>query len=148
MSGQHFPGVAALRRRSLLRRVAVLVSLLAVLIGLALLWPRAEPGGLAVPTATAGDPSGVLRGALQAERRGDTVCYSVTVRGATSVLRFAPGWSADRQLGLVDPSGAVVAQPGTTVVLTGAPGGTGVAAGCTDRGRLWTITAARVPLPS
>ncbi|WP_375388722.1 hypothetical protein [uncultured Amnibacterium sp.] len=148
MSGQWFPGVAKLRRRSLLRRVALAGALLLVLVGLAVLWPRAERGGLTVPTATAGEPTGVLRGALQAQRHGDVACYSVTVHGTTSVLRFAEGWSANPQLGLVDPSGAVIAQPGSTVVLTGEPGAVGTADGCTQQGRLWTISAARVPPPT
>jgi len=146
MSGQYFPGVAKARRRALIARFVVLGVLLAVLVLLAALWPRPEPGGLTVPTsATAVEPAGVLQGRVAAVRRGERACYSVTAGGRTSVLRFVPGWSADDALGLVDPTGAVVAQPGSTVVLLGAPASTGSVEGCTERGRVWTITAVRTP---
>ena len=87
----------------------------------------------------------MLRGTLTASRDGDDACYSITVRGTTSVLRFIDGWTAQEGLGLVDPSGAVIARPGATVILLGEPAQIGSVAGCGERGRIWTITSAQLP---
>ena len=84
-------------------------------------------------------------GSLAGAREGDRVCYSVPTRGSTAVLRFPAGWSADARLGLRDPAGLVVAQPGDEVVLLGAPAAVGSVPGCSVRGRIWTITSVRLP---
>jgi hypothetical protein len=131
-----------------IRRAVILVVLLGVLATTAAFWPRATPGGLTVATTASVEPGGVLQGKVAAERSGDRVCYTVTSRGTTSVLRFVPGWSADAQLGLRDPSGLVVAQPGDTIVLLGRPGSIGSVAGCEQRGRIWTVTSIRSRSPS
>jgi hypothetical protein len=151
MSGQFSPGqfspvAAAFRRRTIIRRSIAVAVLVAVLVVVALLWPRPQRGGLDVATAPgATAPTGVLQGALVAKRQADRACYSLTSRGTTSVLRFAEGWSADTRLGLRDPSGLVVAQPGDDVVLLGAPAAVGTLPGCTARGRIWTVTSVRLP---
>lgn len=127
----------------LIRRIAILVALLGVLALAAVFWPRPTPGGLTVSTTAAVDPAGVLRGRVAATRTGDRVCFTTTANGTTSVLRFEPGWTADAQLGLRDPSGLVVAQPGDTIVLLGRPGKVGAVAGCEQTGRIWTVTTVR-----
>lgn len=129
------------RRRG--TRVLVLIGLVALLVVAAFLWPRATRGPLDVPTGAAVTTTGVLRGELDAARSGDHVCYSIVVNGSTAVLRFEPGWSADTRLGLRDPSGAVAAQPGDTLVLLGVPATIGSVAGCTQRGRIWTVHSVR-----
>lgn len=131
------------RRRAFVRRIVVVGALLVVLLAAALLWPRPQRGGLSVPTASA-SPSGVLEGVLAAERVGDRVCFTISTRRTTAVLRFAVGWSADASLDLLDPSGLVVARPGEEVVLLGAPGAVGTVAGCPTRGRTWSITSVRL----
>lgn len=145
MSGQFFPGVQRMRRRSLMRRALLGAVLLVALIVFAVLWPRPTPGGLSVVTAadTAG-ATGALRGDLAGVRVGDRVCFSITVRGVTSVLRFPEGWSSDPDLGLRDRSGTVAAVPGSEVTLIGTPGRVGVLPGCTERGRIWTISQLRL----
>ncbi len=127
----------------LIRSFVILAVLLGVLAGAAVLWPKPLTGGLTVSTTASVDPSGVLKGPVSAVRPGDRVCYSITSGTTTSVLRFVPGWSADAQLGLRDASGLVVAQPGDTVVLLGRPGKVGAVAGCTQQGRIWTVTTVR-----
>jgi hypothetical protein len=127
----------------LIRRIVILAALLGVLATAAVFWPRATPGGLRVSTTASVDPAGVLKGRVSATRSGDRACFTITGSGTTSVLRFVPDWSADTQLGLRDPSGLVVAQPGDTIVLLGRPGKVGSVAGCTDRGRIWTVTTVR-----
>lgn len=135
-----------MRRRALVIRLVVLAGLVVVLVLAALLSPQTPRGGLDVATTSASvEPAGVLQGALVASRRGDQACYSMTVRGMRSVLRFVPGWSANDDLGLIDPSGAVVAPPQSTVVLLGRPGAVGSVAGCSEQGRIWTITSAQRP---
>jgi hypothetical protein len=143
VSGQWSPVAAAHRRSVLIRRIVVLAVLLGVLVTAAVLWPKAQPGGLTVATTAAVDPSGALQGKVAAVRAGDRVCFSVTRDGGASVLRFPPGWSSDAELDLRDPSGLVVAQPGDTLVLLGRPGAIGSVPGCTDRGRIWTVTSIR-----
>lgn len=134
-----------LRRRGLIRRAIAVGVLLVALVAVALLWPRPDTGGLRVATVSGQPaPTGVLRGALSGTREGDRVCYSVPSDGSTAVLRFTDGWTADPRLGLRDPSGLVVAQPGDEVVLLGAPAAVGTAAGCPTRGRVWTVTSVRV----
>lgn len=145
MTWQNSPVAVAARRRVLVRTITGIAVLLAVLVVAAVLWPRPQPGGLSVPTSSSSvEPSGVLQGSLDASRSGDRVCYSITTRGATALLRFVPGWTADDRLGLRDPAGLVVAQPGDEVVLLGAPGRTGAVAGCPEQGRVWTITSLRL----
>lgn len=151
MSGQFSPGrfspvAASFRRRTIVRRVVAVGVLVAVLVVVALLWPRPQRGGLDVSTASGTTtPAGVLQGPLAADREAGRACYSLTSRGTTAVLRFAEGWSADTRLGLRDPSGLVVAQPGDDVVLLGAPATVGRVPGCTARGRIWTVTSVRLP---
>lgn len=146
LPGQFSPVARRFRRRSIVRRALVVGALVVALVVVALLWPRPTPGGLSVATA-AGEtkPTGVLQGRLSADREGDRVCYSVPTRGSTAVLRFAEGWSADARLGLRDPAGLVVAQPGDEVVLLGAPAAVGALPGCPARGRIWTVTSLRLP---
>lgn len=121
-------------------------ALLVALVVGALLWPRPTPGGLSVATAPGEtEPAGVLQGSLDADRAGDRVCYSLPTRGSTAVLRFPAGWSADARLGLRDPAGLVVAQPGDRVVLLGTPAAVGALPGCSTRGRIWTVTSVRLP---
>jgi hypothetical protein len=149
VSGQYFPGVDRIRRRALVVRLVVLAALVVVLVLTVVLWPKPERGGLQVATvAGAVEPTGVLQGKLVASRDGDNACYSITVRGTTSVLQFVDGWSAEQKLALVDPSGAVVAQPGATVILLGKPGAVGSVAGCGGSGRIWSITSAQLPTTS
>lgn len=145
--GQFSPVARSFRRRSIVRRALVVGGLLVALLVVALLWPRPTPGGLGVATV-AGEtkPTGVLQGSLAAGRAGDRVCYSVPTRGSTAVLRFPAGWSADARLGLRDPAGLVVAQPGDEVVLLGAPAAVGTLPGCPTRGRVWTVTTVRLPV--
>jgi hypothetical protein len=146
VSGQYFPGVARIKRRGLIVRLVVLAALLAVLVLMILLWPKAAKGGLQVATVTGTvQAGGVLQGTLVGSRDGDNACYSMTVRGTTSVLQFVDGWSAKQDLGLVDPAGAVVAKPGGSIILLGEPGSIGSVAGCGERGRIWTITSAQLP---
>ncbi|RIX27610.1 hypothetical protein [Amnibacterium setariae] len=142
MSGQFSPMVAKDRRRRRVRLLVLLAVLLGVLTAAALLRPAPQTGGLRVPVVGAApDPTGVLRGAVSAERRGDVVCYSVAAANGTAVLRFPEGWSADERLGLRDASGGVVVQPGATVTMLGAPGPVGTVPGCDERGRVWTVTS-------
>jgi hypothetical protein len=137
--------LVARRRRALRWRLVVLGVLVVVLVALALLWPKPERGALSVATTSATiKPTGALQGILVGAREGGRACYTVTVRGTTAVLRFEPGWSADERLGLEDTSGGVVAQPGARVMMLGAPGPVGTVAGCSHRGRVWTITTVDV----
>ena len=147
LPGQFSPMGRSVRRRSTVRRVILVGALLVALLVVALFWPRPASGGLDVATvAGQTKPTGALQGALAAGRAGDRVCYSVTTRGSAAVLRFPAGWSADTRLGLRDPSGLVVAQPGDQVVLLGAPTAVGTLPGCSIRGRVWTVTSIRLPV--
>jgi hypothetical protein len=136
------------RRRRRTARIAGLVLLVLALLATALLWPKPSRGALSVASVSTADPTGVVRGVLAASRSGDRVCYAVTAHGTTAVLRFVQGWSADSRLGLRDPSGGVVAQPGDTLVLLGAPGSVGTVAGCSQPGRIWTVTGIKERRPS
>ena len=138
------PGLDRVRRRRLVLRLALLAGLVVVLIGSALLWPRQRVDVLRVPT-TGGDtsPSGVVAGRVAASRDGDLVCYSVAAPSGTALLVFPQGWAADRQLGLLDPSGTVLANRGDDVVVTGRPGALGAVPGCTGTGRVWTVSSLR-----
>jgi hypothetical protein len=130
------------QRRAFRWRLLALGGLVVVLVLVVVLWPKPTRGALGVATTSAAvEPSGVLRGVLVAAREDDRACYSMSVRGATAVLRFPEGWSADERLGLRDTSGGVVAQPGARITMLGAPGRIGTVAGCPDRGRIWTITS-------
>ncbi|WP_345479832.1 hypothetical protein [Amnibacterium soli] len=144
--GQFSPMARNHRRRTIVRRALVVAALVLALVVVAVLWPSPTPGGLSVATAPGKTkPTGVLQGALTAARTGDRVCYSVPTRGSRAVLRFAEGWTADSRLGLRDPAGLVVAQPGDEVVLLGAPSSVGTVPGCPTRGRIWTVTTLRLP---
>jgi hypothetical protein len=132
------------RRRRLIRRLVLIGALLVVLVVAAAAWPKPTSGPLSVATTASADPTGVLKGTLDATRRGDHVCYSVAVGGTTSVLRFVTGWSADAHLGLRDPSGSVIAQPGDAVTVLGRPGSVGTVPGCPLSGRVWTVTSVRL----
>jgi hypothetical protein len=139
------PGVDRMKRRALVVRLLVVAGLLSMLALTSLLWSEPPRGGLRVATAAGPvEPSGVLQGRLAASRAGDDACYSVTVRGTTAVLRFVDGWSAQERLAIVDPAGSVVARPGDTVTLLGRPSTIGTVAGCAGRGRIWTVTSARL----
>lgn len=141
MSGQYSPMLVKERRRARRLRLVALVGLLVILAALLLLWPKPQRGAMSVATTSASvEPSGALRGILRASQEGHRVCYSMVVRGSTSVLRFPQGWSADERLGLRDQSGGVVAQPGAQVTMLGAPAAVGSVPGCSQRGRIWTIT--------
>ncbi len=142
MTGTHFPGVRRLRRRSLIRRVVLLGALLGVLVLSALLWPRQQTGALRVPT-TGAEPrtAGVVRGQLDASRQGDLVCFRVATDADDALLVLPTGWSADEQRALLDRSGAAVAQPGDTVLVTGTPGDVGSVPGCTGEGRVWAVAS-------
>jgi hypothetical protein len=139
----HSPAAERDRRRRLVQRIVLVAVLVLVLAATAVFWPRPVRGDLTVSTTSQVDPAGVLKGEVAASRVGDRACYSVTSGTGTAVLRFVPGWSADTKLGLRDTSGLVVAQPGDTVVLLGAPGTVGAVAGCTQQGRIWTVTTVR-----
>ena len=140
MPPTEFPGLAWLRRRALVRRLALLGGLLVLLLGSALLWPRQQTGALTVPT-TAAEPtaSGVVRGTLAASRQGDRVCFRVATEDGAALLVLPDGWSADEQRSLLDRSGSSVAQPGDTVLVTGAPGAIGAVPGCAGEGRVWSV---------
>jgi hypothetical protein len=136
------------RRRRRTARIAALVLLVLALAAAAMLWPKPSRGALSVASVSTAGPTGVVRGVLAASRSGDRVCYALTADGTTAVLRFVPGWSADKRLGLRDPSGAVVALPGDTLVLLGAPASIGTVAGCSLSGRIWTVTGIKSSTPS
>jgi hypothetical protein len=129
------------RRRRRTGRIVGLVLLVLALAAAALFWPRPTKGALDVSSIAAVAPTGLLQGQMAAARSGDRVCYSIAAKGTTAVLRFVPGWSADALLGLRDPSGLVVAQPGDTLVILGAPASVGTVTGCPRRGRIWTVTS-------
>lgn len=140
----HSPAAEKDRRRRLIVRASIAAALLVVLVVAALLWPKPTRGALSVATVRSAEPAGVLQGELTGTRVDDHVCYAVgAADGTTSVLRFVTGWSADTRLGLRDASGAVVAQPGETIVLLGRPGAVGSVQGCAQRGRIWTVTSVR-----
>lgn len=143
MTIRHSPAAEADRRRRRIRLAVVLVVLLLVLAGASLLWPRPASGPLGVATTAPTAPAGVLQGQVSATRSGRLVCYTVSRDGATSVLRFVPGWSADARLGLHEPGGALAARPGEAVALLGRPGPVGSVDGCAAEGRVWTITGVR-----
>ena len=148
MSVHYSPMAEKARRRRRTTRIAALALLVLALIAAALLWPKPGRGALTVASASAVAPTGVVQGALAASRSGDRVCFAVTLHGTTAVLRFVPGWSADARLGLRDPSGAVVAQPGDRLVLLGAPASVGRVAGCSQPGRIWTVSGIKERTPS
>ena len=141
VSGQYSVMAERDRRRRRTGRIVGLVVLVAALAVAALLWPRPTTGALTVASVGTVAPTGVLQGEISATRSGDRVCYSIAAKSGTAVLRFAPAWSADALRGLRDPSGLVVAQPGDTLVILGAPSSVGSVAGCTQRGRIWTVTS-------
>lgn len=140
MSATRFPGVEKLRRRALVRRVVLLGGLLVLLLVSALLWPRQTTGPLSVPTSAV-EPAaaGVVRGELAASRQGGRVCFRVATDDGDALLVLPAGWSADEQRSLLDRSGSSVAQPGDTVLVTGAPGAVGEVPGCPGEGRVWTV---------
>ena len=64
--------------------------------------------------------------------------------GGAAQLVLPPGWSASRARALLDPSGSVVAKPGDSVLVTGAPGRVGTVEGCATTGRIWSVATLAV----
>lgn len=127
-----------------MRRIALVAVLLAVLVASALLWPRQRTGALEVPTSDRpAAASGVVTGRLDATRDGDRVCFTVAADDGPALLVFPAGWGADAGLGLLDPTGVVVAPRGTVVRVVGEPGEVGRVSGCPGSGRVWTVSAVR-----
>jgi hypothetical protein len=146
MTGTLFPGVEGARRRRRTRRLILVGALLAVLIAAGLLSPRATTGGLAVPTSTtAARAAGVFQGPLRAQRTGDRVCFSVATGNGTAFLVLPAGWSADRELDLLDTTGGVRVQRGGTALYVGTPLHRTAPAPCRGSGRTWAVQDVRTP---
>jgi hypothetical protein len=144
-------GARRLRARRLRRLVIVLGVLAVALVIVALLPQDRRSGSLAVPTsARSGDgkATGVVQGVLHGARSGNRACFTVEALQGHVILVLPPGWSADADLRLLDAYGQTRVKAGVSTSFLGTPGAFGAVPGCAAPGRLWYTTDVRRPLSS